>query len=44
LNSFQNFIFINKFPPPRRCRPGPRDPCPPCYAADAKVTFSRRCN
>jgi len=26
LKSFQNLIFINKVPPRRRCRPGPRDP------------------
>jgi len=29
LNSFQNLIFINKMPPSRRFRPGPRPPCPP---------------
>ena len=33
LNSHQNFVFINKVPPLRRCRPKPRPPLdPPCYA------------
>jgi len=38
LNSFQNLIFINKVPPPRRCRPGPR----PCYATDAKPSLQNQ--